>query len=79
MKIYIEKWLNISKLVQNYICLNSSMYKIQISYEQLTDPRAFWFVENTGGLKFDKIDVCENIYPSIITNLSPTKSSLFGK
>ena len=41
-----------------------------MSYDQLTEPRVFWFVENIGGLKFDNINVCENIYPSIITNLS---------
>ena len=50
-----------------------------MSYEQLTDLSAFWFVENIGGLKFERTNVCENIYPSIITNLSPTKVSLFGK
>ena len=61
---------------ENYLCLNSSTAKF---YDQLTEPRAFWFVENIGGLKFDKINVCENIYPSIITNLSHTKLSLFGK
>ena len=50
-----------------------------MSYDQLTEPRVFWFVENIGGLKFDNINVCENIYPSIITNLIPTKLSLSGK
>ena len=46
-----------------------------MSYDQLTDPRAFWFVKNIGSLKFDTIKLFKDIYPSIITNRSPTKSS----